>query len=100
MRKHIRTTVALAALAGDKNINQVATQYEVHPTQITKWRDAAKQALPEQFTNKRKKNGANVSQAQIDELHRVIGVRDTELEWHNKLESFGLFMNYRSLYIT
>jgi putative transposase len=80
-----KARVALAALAGDKTINQVAAQFEVHPTQVKKWRDAARSALPEAFTDGRKVDKtAQNTQAQIDELHRVIGVRDAELEWLKK----------------
>lgn len=80
-----KATVALAALKGDKTINQVATRYEVHPTQVKHWRDAAKDIIPEAFADKRKPNKAKQdSQANIDELHRVIGVRDAELEWLKK----------------
>ncbi len=85
-----KATVALAALAGDKTINQVAAQYEVHPTQVKQWRDMAKQALPELLTDKRKRSGVTSTQAQIDELHRVIGIRDAELEWlKKKLDRFS-----------
>lgn len=80
-----KAAVALAALKGDKTINQVAAQFEVHPTQVKKWRDAAKAVLPTAFTDGRKaNNAAGTSTAQIDELHRVIGVRDAELEWLKK----------------
>lgn len=80
-----KARIALAALAGDKTINQVAAQFEVHPTQVKKWRDAAKAALPEAFTGGRKVDKTTqTNQAQIDELHRVIGVRDAELEWLKK----------------
>lgn len=82
-----KAAVALAALAGDKTINQVATQYEVHPTQVKQWRDAARQALPDVFADKRKKDTARSIQDQLDELHRVIGVRDAELEWLKKKTS-------------
>lgn len=80
-----KARVALAALAGDKTINQVAAQYEVHPTQVKQWRDTAKAALPTAFTDGRKvdKTAVNTA-ARIDELHRVIGVRDAELEWLKK----------------
>lgn len=87
-----KAAVALAALAGDKTINQVAAQYEVHPTQVKHWRDAAKQSLPDVFADKRKKGSAAIAttQSQIDELHRVIGVRDAELEWlKKKIQQFG-----------
>jgi len=80
-----KARVALAALAGDRTINQVAAQYEVHPTQVKQWRDAAKAALPVTFTDKRKLDKTATSNAAtIDELHRVIGVRDAELEWLKK----------------
>jgi transposase-like protein len=80
-----KARVALASLAGDKTINQVAALYEVHPTQVKQWRDAAKAALPEAFTDKRKVDKTTVANAaRIDELHRVIGVRDAELEWLKK----------------
>ena len=90
-----KAAVALAALKGDKTINQVASEYEVNPTQVKQWRDAAKAALPEAFTDKRKKSGdgsaVTASQAQVDELHRVIGVRDAELEWlKKKIHGLGL----------
>jgi transposase-like protein len=85
-----KATVALAALAGNKTVNQVAAQYEVHPTQVKKWRDAAKLALPEVLADKRKDKGAVTAQSQLDELHRVIGIRDVELEWlKKKIATFG-----------
>jgi transposase len=80
-----KSRVALAALKGDKTINQIASEYEVNPTQVKQWRDAAKAALPEAFADGRKIDKTKqTSQAQIDELHRVIGVRDAELEWLKK----------------
>lgn len=89
-----KASVALAALAGDKTINQVAAQFEVHPTQVKQWRDAAKAALPEAFTDKHGRGGgeaATATQSQVDELHRVIGVRDAELEWlKKKIHGLGL----------
>jgi len=87
-----KARVALAALAGDKTINQVAAQYEVHPTQVKQWRDAARAALPTAFTDKRKVDVAAIDNAaRIDELHRVIGVRDAELEWlKKKIHGIGL----------
>ena len=82
-----KAAVALAALKGDKTINQVASEYEVNPTQVKQWRDVAKAALPDAFASERKQGSggsAATTQAQIDELHRVIGVRDAELEWLKK----------------
>ena len=33
-----RAKVALAALKGDKTLSELATQFDVHPTQITQWK--------------------------------------------------------------
>jgi transposase-like protein len=87
-----KATVALAALKGDKTINQIASEYEVNPTQVKHWRDAVKAAAANTFSDGRKRSGAlPASTAQIDELHRVIGVRDAELEWlKKKIHGLGL----------
>jgi transposase-like protein len=87
-----KATIALAALKGDKTINQIAAEHEVHPTQIKQWRDAVKSAASEVFADKRKVTAKAVdSQKNIDELHRVIGVRDAELEWlKKKIHGLGL----------
>ena len=80
-----KAAVALAALKGDKTINQVASEFEVNPTQVKLWRDAAKAGLVDTFADKRKQAiRAADTERRIDELHRVIGVRDAELEWLKK----------------
>ena len=33
-----RAKVALAAIKGDKTLSELATQFDVHPTQITQWK--------------------------------------------------------------
>ncbi len=80
-----KVAVAFAALKGDRTINQIAAGYEIHPTQVKQWRDAAKAIVPDAFVDKRRAATKTTdSQAKIDELHRVIGIRDAELEWLKK----------------
>lgn len=80
-----KVAVALAALKDTKTVNQVAADHEVHPTQVKQWRDAAKAILPSAFSDKRTATVRAVDvQKHIDELHRVIGIRDAELEWLKK----------------
>jgi transposase-like protein len=86
-----KTAVALAALKGDKTINQIASEFEVNPTQVKLWRDEAKTNMADGFADKRKAVKTADTQKQIDELHRVIGVRDAELEWlKKKIHGLGL----------
>lgn len=87
-----KAAVALAALKGDKTINQIASEHEVNPTQVKQWRNAVKEVAIDAFADKRKSAArAADTERKIDELHRVIGVRDAELEWlKKKIHGFGL----------
>lgn len=80
-----KAKVALDAAAGASTINEVASRYGVHPTQVKTWRDLLKSGAVDLFADKRRRESkAGDLQAQIDELHRVIGKRDAELEWIKK----------------
>jgi transposase-like protein len=87
-----KAAVALAALKGDKTINQIASEHEVNPTQVKLWRDKVKAAATDVFADSSKRSKSTISSnTQIDELHRVIGVRDAELEWlKKKIHGLGL----------
>ena len=80
-----KAAIALAALKEYKTINQLASEYELHPAQVRRWRDALKAGAPDIYIQSKTKikNGL-ISQSEIDELHRVIGIRDAELEWLKK----------------
>ena len=83
-----KAEVALAALAGTMSINQVASANDIHPTQVKQWRTIVKENSSQLFTDKRSHDKSSATlQAQIDELHRLLGVRDAELEWLKKKTS-------------
>ncbi len=87
-----KAAIALAALKEEKTINQIASENELHPTQVRRWRDALKANAEDIFlqSNIKTKSGS-ISQSEIDELHRVIGIRDAELEWlKKKIHGLGL----------
>ena len=78
-----KTKVALAALKGDKTINEVASFYSVHPNQVMTWKKQAVEAIPDAFSVKR------VRQAQSEEelkaqLYQQIGQLKVELDWLKK----------------
>jgi len=83
-----KAIVALDALSKEMTINKVASKHEVHPTQVKQWRDQLKGGAIDIFADKRRKDSEQVGmQSQIDELHRVIGKREAELEWLKKKQA-------------
>ncbi len=78
-----KAKVALEAIKGEKTINELASIHEVHPTQISEWKKLVTDQLASIFSDKRTKEGKTDEQ-RIDELHRVIGKREIEIEWLKK----------------
>ena len=80
---HQKASVALAAMKGDKTVSQIASLHQVHPTQIRQWEKIAKEGLQFLFTDKRKREDKEKDDL-IEELYKIIGQRDTELDWLKK----------------
>ena len=78
-----KATVALAAIKGDRTVSQIASAYEVHPTQVQQWKKLLLENISAVFTDKRTKEGKPEREL-IDELYRTIGQRDIELGWLKK----------------
>lgn len=47
--KGFKARVALEAIKGDKTINEIASIYEVHPNQVSKWKKQALERLAERL---------------------------------------------------
>ena len=57
-RKHhggaFKARVAVEAIAGHKTVNEIASAYEIHPSQVAKWKAEALARLPEVLSDGRK----------------------------------------------
>ncbi len=78
-----KAQVALAALQGDKTVNELAGQYEVHPTLIHGWKKQLLGGAEEVFAQPAKA-AASDAEAEKAELFEQIGRLKMELEWLKK----------------
>jgi transposase-like protein len=74
-----KAPVALAALKGDKTVNELASPYGVHPTLIHTWKKQLLAGADQVFSNGRQAATAD-AEAERDELFEQIGRLKMELE--------------------
>jgi transposase len=78
-----KAQVALAALKGDKTVNELASQHRVHPTLIHGWKKQLLAGAEGVFSNGAKAGAADI-EAEKAELFEQIGRLKMELEWLKK----------------
>ena len=72
-------------LMEEKGLAQLASEYEVHPTQLMNWRAIALEGLPGLF--EKRDSTAELKEAyeqQLTELYAEIGKLTTQLAWLKK----------------
>jgi len=81
-----KAQVALSALKGDQTIAQISSIYGVHKTQIFNWKKQLVENITEIFKDNKKaeKQTGVAHQQELDNLYKVIGQRDIELDWLKK----------------
>src|SRR5690242_10077247 len=85
-KKHtaaFKAQVALAALKGERTVNELAGQHGVHPTLIHTWKKQLLQGAEGVFADGSKATAADAEAAQA-ELFEQIGRLKMELEWLKK----------------
>jgi putative transposase len=78
-----KAQVALAALKGDKTINELAGRFEIHPTLIHGWKKQLLSGADQVFSTGVRADAA-AAEAEKAELFEQIGRLKMELEWLKK----------------
>jgi transposase-like protein len=79
----LKARVALEAIKGQRTINEIASEYDLHPNQIMQWKKQVLEEMPQIFSDKRKKKVETDEQLQA-QLYQQIGQLKVELDWLKK----------------
>jgi len=78
-----KARVAVEAIAGHKTVNQIASEYGIHPSQVNKWKKQALERLPEVLCDGRGNNNGRQEEVE-SRLYQQIGQLTMELEYLKK----------------
>jgi transposase len=88
--KEFKAKVVLAALREQSTLAQLASQFEVHPNQISQWKQEAISQLPMLFESGADRRSVNQAAERERDLFEQIGRLKVEAEYLRKnLERFS-----------
>ena len=89
--KAFKAKVAIEAIKGEKTVNEIASLYEVHPSQVHQWKKLALEQLPEAMADGRSKEVRSHQLVDEEKLHQKIGQQAVEIDFlKKKLRQLGL----------
>lgn len=79
-----KAKIALASLKEGETVNQLASRFEVHPTQVHQWRKVVVERAESLFGEVGRPSKSTGEVEMIPELYEQIGRLKMELEWLKK----------------
>lgn len=78
-----KAKVAIEAVKGNKTINELSSEFEVHASQIQSWKKLLLDSCKDLFSGKKEKAEESVAQER-DRLYAQVGRLAVELDWLKK----------------
>ena len=85
-----KAKVAIEAIRGIKTVNEIAQQFEVHPTQVSQWKKELQEQAAGLFEGKRGPRPISDPETSQERLYSEIGRLKMELDWLKKKS--GIFL--------
>lgn len=79
----LKAKVALEAVKGHKTTNELASEFDIHPTQINAWKKQLLEGSRDIFGQGKQKQAADFEKEQ-EELYSQIGRLKVEVDWLKK----------------
>ena len=82
----LKAKVALESIRCQKTTNEIATEYGVHPSQISQWKKQLLDELPQFFSKQEKDRGKTETETEalISNLYQQIGQLKVEVDYLKK----------------
>ena len=81
----LKAKIVLEAIRETKTVSELATEHQIHPNLITKWKQVATTELPTLFERGAiKDEKVEAQEARIAELYQEIGKLTTQVNWLKK----------------
>ena len=77
-----KANVALEAIKSHKTIATIASEYSVHPNQVTNWKKQLLSEIPQLFDGRKRSDPDH--EGLVAELYQQIGQLKVELDWLKK----------------
>jgi putative transposase len=81
--KEFKFKVAIEAIKGDKQIAELAAEYNIHPNQISTWKKELLEKGPGVFASSVEADAKRIERER-DELYKTIGHQQVRVDWLKK----------------
>ena len=75
----LKAKIAVEAVKGQRTVQEIASQYGVHPNQVTQWKKQLQESAADVFPNGRVRDGEADEQMKA-ELYQQVGKLQVELD--------------------